>query len=265
MRDNGLLENALNIVKPDMIIHLASISSSHYAFNNPTDAIYANGTLVSALCEFIHKHNWTTKLFNASSSEIYKGHVHYTVSDGDTNMFHLHPYSISKIMGHSIVDFYRTVHNRPFSNGVIFTTESHLKNPEFLLNKVAKHINYWKLGKRETLTIGNLDSYRNIIHASDVANAIHVLMCSDYYGSVLICNTETNQMEDLIKRLFVLSGLPVEFGEHEVIVNGEVILQIDPAPVSDSIATNINGFPAKLMELGWNPLMSVDDVLRSLL
>jgi GDPmannose 4,6-dehydratase len=90
------------------------------------------------LCDIIHRNKLPTKLFNASSSEIYKGHVDYTVKEDDTNMFHRHPYSIAKIMGHSIVDFYRNTYGLLFSNGVIFTTESPLKSQEFLLNKVKR-------------------------------------------------------------------------------------------------------------------------------
>ncbi len=82
------------------------------------------------------------KVINASSSEIYKGRVDYIVKEDDRNMFHLHPYSIAKTMGHSMVEFYRNTYGLPFSNGVIFTTESPLKASTFLLNKVARHITY---------------------------------------------------------------------------------------------------------------------------
>lgn len=178
MNDSTILENVLSIVKPDVIIHLASISSSQYAFKNPIETLQCNGMLTATLCDMIHKKGWNTKLFNASSSEIYKGHIDYHVQDDDHHMYHLHPYSIAKIMGHSMVDFYRNTYGLPFSNGVIFTTESPLKRPEFLLNKISAHIKEWKNGNKTTLQVGSLESCRNILHASDVANAIHTISFS---------------------------------------------------------------------------------------
>ena len=63
------------------------------------------------------------KLFNASSSEIYKGHLDYLVEEDDTKIFHSHPYSIAKIMGHSMVDFYRKTY-----------TPENIKTPNLLMN-----------------------------------------------------------------------------------------------------------------------------------
>jgi GDPmannose 4,6-dehydratase len=202
MNDSLHLDNVLSIIKPDVIVHLASISSSQHAFKNPIETIQCNGLLTGLLCDIIHKKGWSTKLFNASSSEIYKGHIDYEVKEDDHNMFHLHPYSIAKTMGHNIVEFYRKTYDLPFSNGVIFTTESPLKRPEFLLNKVAVHIKSWKDGNKTALQVGNLDSYRNILHASDVANAIHMIISQDKGDTYLICNDESHQVYDLVLKLY---------------------------------------------------------------
>ena len=153
----------MSIVKPDVIVHMASITSSLYALNNPLETINANGMLTVKICDIIQKNGWKTTFFNASSSEIYKGHVDYFVEENDHNMFHIHPYSIAKTMGQNMVEFYRKTHNMNFSNGVIFTTESPLKKQLFLLNKIANHIKAFKTGDMVTpLVLGNLDSYRNI-------------------------------------------------------------------------------------------------------
>ena len=198
MNDSDELEDVVSIIKPDAIVHLASISNSQHAMNNPIGSLETNGMLTARLCEIIYKNGWKTKLFNASSSEIFKGHVDYEVREDDCNMYHSHPYSIAKIMGHSMVDFYRKTYGLPFSNGVIFTTESKLKRPEFLLNKVASHIQSWKSGNRTTLTVGKLDSYRNIIHASDVASAIHTIISQNRGDNYVICGETSHKMYDLV-------------------------------------------------------------------
>jgi GDP-mannose 4,6-dehydratase len=262
------LEETLAIVKPDVVIHLASVSSSHYAFKNPIETFNSNGLLTAKLCDIIHRNGWKTKLFNASSSEIYKGHVQYTVQENDTNLFHLHPYSIGKTLGHSTVNFYRETYGLPFSNGVIFTTESPLKKPIFLLNKVAKHIKEWNQGNKELLYVGNLDSYRNILHASDVASAIHTIVLQEKGDTYLISNDESHKVLDLVLKLYALANIDLEQKNNILIEKNtglEVVIIEDKQLGFDSTPTNITGESVKLKELGWKPTISMEDILRKIL
>jgi GDP-D-mannose dehydratase len=257
------LENVLSIIKPIYIIHLASISSSHYAFNNPIETLKMNGLITAYLCDIIHKNGWNIKLFNASSSEIYKGHINYNVTEDDNNMFHTHPYSIAKIMGHTMVDFYRKTYNLPFSNGIIFTVESYLKKPVFLLNKVANHIKEWNRSK-QPLYLGNLDSYRNILHASDVANAIYNIMSQEHGDNYLICNDKNYKISDLVILLCSRANI-------NLIKDNNVLYEVDSKlpfiiiqekQISfESSPTNINGEAIKLKNIGWNPQISIENII----
>jgi len=267
MNEFNILEHTMSIIKPDVIIHLASISSSQYCFENPLETLYSNGFLTAKICDIIHKKGWNTKLFNASSSEIYKGHVDYKVEENDFNMFHLHPYSIAKTMGHSIVEFYRKSYGLPFSNGVIFTTESSLKKPVFLLNKLARHIKKWNTGDKNVLEVGNLDSHRNILHASDVANAIHTIISQDNGDSYLICNDESHKVIDLAIKLYSLTGIELEKKDNflsETISGLKVVCIQDKQFGVDPLPTNITGNATKLRNLGWKPLISIENILREI-
>jgi GDP-mannose 4,6-dehydratase len=268
MNDNEKLEHTLSIVKPDVIIHLASISSSFYALHNPIETIHSNGLLISNICNIILKKGWKTKIFNASSSEIYKGHIDYFVKEDDKHMFNIHPYSISKIMGHSMVKFYRNMYNVPYSNGVIFTTESKRKRPEFLLNKIASHIKEWKKGNKNRLTVGNLDSYRNIIHAEDVANAIHTIISQEKGGDYLICGDDSYKIYDLVLSLYSKAGIDIEIKDDTIYEKntGVEIMKIENKQLGfDSTPTNIRGEAIKLKGLGWKINRKIDDILDELL
>ena len=268
MNNTTVLENTLSIIKPDVIIHLASISSSHYAFQNPIETIQCNGLLTAYLCDIIHKKGWSTKLFNASSSEIYKGHIDYDVKEDDHNMFHLNPYSIAKTMGHNIVEFYRNTYGLHFSNGVIFTTESPLKSPQFLLNKVAAHIREWKQGNKTPLQVGILDSHRNILHASDVANAIHMIISQEKSNTYLICNDLSHKVYDLVVLLNSLSGIDIEKRGNDLYEKSSSLQTIIIKDIQlgfDSTPTNIRGEATKLKELGWKPLQSIEKILEELI
>ena len=268
MNDTDQLEDSLSIIKPDIIVHLASISSSQYSIKNPIKTLQCNGLITAQLCDIIHRNGWTTKLFNASSSEIYKGYNDYEVQEDDRNMFHLHPYSIAKTMGHSMIEFYRNAYNLPFSNGTIFTTESPLKRREFLLNKVAAHIKEWKNGNKTQLIVGNLDSYRNILHASDVANAIYTIISQEKGETYLICNEESYKVYDLVNRLYSSAGIALEQKDNVLYEqdSGLPVLVIEDKKIGfDSTPTNIRGNPKKLKELGWTPTVTINNILEELL
>ena len=270
MNNADLLENTLSIIKPDIIVHLASISSSQTAFNNPIETLNSNGMLTSYLCDIIHRNGWNTKLFNASSSEIYKGHVDYEVKEDDNYKYHLHPYSIAKTMGHSMVDFYRTTYNLPFSNGVIFTTESVLKSNNFLLNKVLEHATIWYTTPlRNILTVGNLDSYRNIIHASDVVNAIDTIVSQNHGDNYIICGENSYKMIDLVIQIYESRGIRLVQNENIFFTKdtNEVVFIMNDNNNNntrpnglDIVPVNIRGTASKLNNLGWKQIVSIDQM-----
>jgi GDPmannose 4,6-dehydratase len=271
MNNRELLEESVLTIKPDVVLHLASISSSHYAFHNPIETLQCNGMLTAFLCDIIHKNNLKTKLFNASSSEIYKGHVDYLVREDDTHKYHNHPYSIAKIMGHTIVDFYRNTYGLPFSNGVIFTTESERKRPEFLLNKVKAHAKIWKETK-EPLRVGSLESYRNILHASDVVSAILTIIKEEKGDDYLICNDSSVKVYDLVLKIYENNGIFLInkeeiFYNHGILLSNnilydketglKVVIIEDKKIGFDEQPTNIRGECIKLKKLDWKPKIDI--------
>lgn len=267
MNNTDRLEKTILTIMPDIIIHLSSISSSFYAFNNPIETLYSNGICTASLCDIIHKNKLKTKLFNASSSEIYKGHNDYMVKEDDTHKYNNHPYSIAKIMGHSIIDFYRESFGLPFSNGTIFTIESQTKRPEFLLNKIALHIRNWRKGSHIMLSVGNLDSYRNILHASDVAYAIQLIVTQNNGDNYLICSNESHKIKNLVLQLFKNANIDIE--ERDNILfdkNLDIpILEISNNKIGfDIIPSNIKGEAIKLKHIGWSYKMSINDILLTM-
>jgi len=266
MNDSDSLEHVVSIVKPQVIIHLSSISSSTYALSHPIETLYSNGMATAHLCEMIHRNQWNIKLWNASSIEMYKGHVDYTVQEDDHHLYHSHPYSIAKTMGHSMIEFYRNTYGLPFSNGILSTIESPLKKPVFLLNKVSAHIKAWNMGNHWPLSVGNLDSFRNILHASDVAEAIHLILEQPKGDTYLICHDESHRMLDLVGRMYACQGIEVE-PVYSCLVEkntGETVVCVDEKPLCDSMPTYIQSEATKLKELGWIPRWTVDQILKDL-
>ena len=298
------IENIICSVRPNIIIHLAGISSAYKAFQNPIQTLHTNGIITANICDILYRnkelHN--TVLFNASSSEMYKGHINYEVNEQTMkNKYHLHPYSIAKIMGASIIDFYRETHGMTFSNGILFTVESHKKSGDFLLNKIA---NYVRNAKDDTppLELSSLNSWRNIVHAKDAARAIVLITCSSTPpDNYIICNNKSVNILDIVIELFAKFGIVlIDFtsptdpknleksGEETVntskldhfttlscaappqnfenikyynIKTGKCVLIIKNKEGFEENIIDIRGNNDKLKSLGWTPEFSVDDIL----
>jgi GDP-mannose 4,6-dehydratase len=269
MNDSQLLEETILTIKPDILIHLAGISNSQPAFNQPLLSLNTNGGIISNICSIIHTNKLQTKVFNASSSEIFKGHNDYFIKEDDTNYYYNHPYAIGKIAGHSMVDFYREQYALPFSNGIIFTTESKLKKSTFLLNKVAQHIKQCNTSHFVCpLTLGPLLSHRNIIHPVDVANAIYTILEQDTGTNYNICGEESHRIIDIVRKMYQKRGI-VLYEEGNIFydkdTNKPVIIIEDSYNGLDKTIINIRGEPTKLKALSWKPTKTIDDIIDEIL
>jgi GDP-D-mannose dehydratase len=258
--DPEALESQVLLINPSLIIHLASITLTEDCERDPLKTMEYNGIMAGRLCDIIHRNKLNCKLFNASSSEIYKGHGTYTIEEDDHNMYPVSAYAIAKSISHSIIDYYRKKYSLPFSNGIIFTTESRDRKSHFLLRKVADHAKHWHT-THTILQLGSLDSCRNIVHASDVADAIILIAKQTTGDNYNICGDDLTKVEELVTIIYSLydirliksdlcykdaaSGLPVfSTGNH---FRNEV--------------SNITGVNSRLRALGWSP-RSVKDTLQ---
>ena len=248
LKDTNQLEFVVRVIKPDVIVHLASFSNSQFCLSHPIETLYTNGMITANLCDIIHRNGLSTKLFNSSSSEMYKGYIDYEVKEDDHNMFHLHPYSIAKIMGHSVVDFYRTTYNLPFSNGIFFTIESPLKKQSFLLNKVSNHIQSWLNGDKTPLRVGNLDSYRNILQADKAVEYIHKIVSKEEGRNYLICDEKSIKVFDLVVGLYSSVGISLKQTDNVLynIETNEPVVIIETNLGNEIVPTNIRGYPSKV-------------------
>jgi GDP-D-mannose dehydratase len=261
MKDKDKLEKMIVMIKPNHIIHLASITLTEECEQNPLDTLHINGTLTGYLCEIIYKNNLNCNLFNASSSEMYKGHIDYFVKEDDSYYNPTTIYGISKVLGHQLIQHYRNKYHLPFSNGILFTTESSLRKSSFLLKKVVNHAKKWN-ETNEVLELGSLESYRNILHTYDAAQAIKLIIKQSYGNDYIISNLDTYKVEYIVILLYKYYNIELDKKENIYYdkLTGKAVLKVGSE--LRNVSTKINGLPTKLLELGWNPMYCIDDIVR---
>ena len=262
MCDKDLALTVLTI-NPDVIIHLASLSKTEDCIQNPVEACDINGMVTVKLCEIIHKNKLKTKLLNASSSEIFKGHNKYTITPSSDYFMPTHPYSFAKLLGHQFIDFYRSTYNLPFYNCIVFTTESSLRNNFFLFKKLTNHAKGWH-ETQSPIHVGSLDSSRCILHAHDVANAFFLIAEQDIPKNYVISNDSSYKVKDIVKTIYKLRNIDV-FEKDNSLIDVESQKEI---VIMDSCfridTTDIKGDNSDLKSIGWMPRYTVEDTLKEM-
>jgi GDP-D-mannose dehydratase len=120
------------------------------------------------------------------------------------------------------------------------------------------------MGGVDALVVGNLDSTRNIIHASDVASAIRTIMDQDVGDTYLICGDGSYKIVDLVTKMYANSGIELENrdGKYYDVATGKLVLRVDETLGADSMQIHIRGEATKLKGLGWTTKISVDGILE---
>jgi GDPmannose 4,6-dehydratase len=264
LTDDIYLEYIITLIKPDSIIHLASISNTEDCEQYPLNTLDINGRVVAVLCDILFRNKIHCKLFNASSSEIYKGHLEYTIQDDDDHMMPTTMYAVCKMTGHKIVDKYRVRYNLPFSNGIIFMTESKLRSEKFLFKKIALHARGYKRCPTQ-LSLGNLDSWRNINHAEDVAKAIRLIVEQPIGDTYVICSSNFHKVEDLVIDMYKYCNIQLKKVGDELIdiETNKCVIKVGTA--LRGTITKITGNPEKLRRIGWKHAYTAELLLKELL
>ena len=168
MCDMSSLLGVVKRVQPDEIYNLAAQSHVRISFDQPIYTLDVVGNGVLNLLEVMRHTGVNTKLYQASSSEMFGNSVD---SDGfqreTTPMNPVSPYACSKLLSYNLIRCYRESYGMFASNGILFNHESPRRGINFVTNKVAMGAAKIKKGLETELIMGNLDSTRDWGHAKD--------------------------------------------------------------------------------------------------
>jgi GDPmannose 4,6-dehydratase len=149
LTDETFLKSLLSVSKPDEIYNLAAVSRPALSWNIPIETALLNGLVPQRICEFIRRELPATRLFQASSSEIY-GDSQAQLQDEETRANPRSPYGISKAYAHQIIGAYRQQYGLHLSCGILFNHESPRRPLNFVSQKIAHAAAAASLGLTET-------------------------------------------------------------------------------------------------------------------
>jgi len=275
MTDYGCIVSILTKTKPDEIYNLAAQSHVHVSFQLPeyTANVDAMGTL--RLLEAIRTCGLekTTKLYQASTSELYGKQEPGVLQNEHTPFYPRSPYAVAKLYSYWIVINYREAYGIHGTNGILFNHESERRGETFVTRKITIAASKIKLGLENCLFLGNLDSKRDWGHAKDYVEAMWLMLQQEKPDDYVVATGETHSVREFCEKAFGYldimiewrgeRGTPNEYGVDAA--TGKTIVKVDEKYFRPTEVAFLWGDPSKAEKtLGWKRHHSFDELVKGM-
>jgi GDPmannose 4,6-dehydratase len=194
MTDGTSLFRIIETVRPDEIYNFAAMSQVRDSYDHPevTQDINANGLL--RILEACRTLKLDAKIYQACSSEMF-GKVRETPQTETTPFYPRSPYGVSKVAAYNIAKVWREGYGAKVYCGILFNHESPRRGEAFLSRKVCKAVAEISVGRRDKLTLGNLDAKRDWGYAKEYVAWIHAIMQHPTPDDFVIATGETHSVK----------------------------------------------------------------------
>ena len=189
--------------QPDEIYHLAAQSHVKISFGQPvyTTQVITIGTL--NLLEAVRLIKPDTKIYQASSSEMFGNCISKDGYQRETTPMHpVSPYGCAKVYAYNICRNYRNAYNMFISNGILFNHESPRRGINFVTNKVVKTAVEIKKGLSNKLYLGNLHARRDWGHAKDYVKAMWMILQQEESNDFVCAMGVSHSVQYLVEYTF---------------------------------------------------------------
>lgn len=266
LEDLNSLEKAIAISSPDEIYNLAALSNARVSINEPEYTMKVNLLPVIKICEVVRRLNPKIKIFQAGSAEFY-GNMSGVV-DENTAFDPKNPYAIAKLAAFQFIKYSREMQGLFSCNGIIFNSESSKRGEAFVTKKITDSVVKIKKGKLEKLSLGNLNSQRDWIHAKDTANAIYQIMQQPSSSDYVISLGEDHTVRDFVDLAFKYVGMNIYWkgegvNEKGYDKNGKLLVEVNPEFFRPDDRV-IKGNNSKLKSIGWRPHYSFPEIIKEM-
>lgn len=166
-------------LQPEEIYNLAGQSSVSRSFAEPRLTWATNADFVAVLLECVRLHSSQTRLYQASSTDMFGGIAGSTVLfNEDSVLSPQSPYASAKAAAHLLCGSYREAYNLRIACGILSNHESHRRPPHFLTRKITDHVRAISRHEAEKLPLqmGNLKVQRDWGFAPDYADGMRLVL-----------------------------------------------------------------------------------------
>ena len=270
MTDSSNLIRIIREIEPDEIYHLAAQSHVKISFEVPEYTAEADGIGTLRLLEAVRflGLNETTKIYNASTSELY-GKAKEFPQNENTPFHPRSPYAAAKLYSHWITQNYREAYNLYACNGILFNHESPRRSENFVTRKITLSIARIISGKQKKIYLGNLDAKRDWGYSPDYVEAMWIMLQQDKPEDFVIATGEAHNVREFTELAFKEVGIDIiwrgkgikEKGMNSA--NNEILVEVSPHYFRPSEVDYLLGDATKARKkLGWKPKVGFKELIK---
>lgn len=256
LEDAAAVDAAVELARPDRVVHLAAQSSPHRSWSEPEGTLRANVFGLLHLLESLRKQGGRPRVLVVGSSEEYglTGPVAGAITE-DAPLRPNSPYAVSKVAQGYLALQYTLSHGIPIVRTRTFHHTGPGRGEQFVESSFARQLVEIERGRTPAvLSVGNLEAIRDFADVRDVVRAYWALVEKGEPGEVYnVCTGRGLRIRDLMERLLALSGVTAE-------------VRMDPDRLRPSDIPLLVGDPSKLRQaIGWTPRIPLERTLGDLL
>ncbi len=251
LSDLSAVRNVMAKIHPETVIHLAGLIQS-----NDSEALHrANVTATKNLLAFLP--NPPGHLIQISSSAVYG--VPEVLPVAETHpLAPVSPYGESMVDRENVVRIWARDTNIRLTLLRLFNISGPGQAPGMMVPAFARQIALIEAGMQEPhMTVGRLDTYREIMDVRDVANAVAAsvgLLATTQREQILnVCTGESRQGQEILDLLLGLATTHIEV--EQIMQEGRSTDVMDIRGDSTNIGSSLD----------WSPQFSLETTLRDVL
>jgi len=211
------------------------------------------------------------KFYQASTSELY-GNIQEWPQRESTPFRPRSPYAAAKLYAYWITINYREAYGIHASNGILFNHESPIRGETFVTRKITRAVAAIKLGRQQTLFLGNLDAKRDWGHARDYVEGMWRIVQHSEPDDYVLATGETHSVREFVEKAFAQIGTHITWrdrGLDETGIDtrsGRVLVKIDPRYFRPTEVDLLHGDPTKARsKLGWKHRVSFEQLVAEMI
>jgi GDPmannose 4,6-dehydratase len=252
LMDGSQLARLIREVEPDEIYNLGAQSHVQVSFEQPEYTGSVAGLGTTRLLEAIRETGLETRLYQASSSEMF-GDSPAPQSE-DSPFRPRSPYAVAKLYAHWITRNYREAYGMFAVSGILFNHEGERRGETFVSRKISRAVARIVAGLDSKLYLGNLDAVRDWGHARDYVEAMYLMLQQAEPEDFCIGTGEGHTVREFCEQAFAHVGL-----------DWERFVEIDPRYLRPTEVHELVADASRARDrLGWTPKIGFDELVRSM-
>ena len=254
--DKQRIQDVISEIRPDIIFHLAALTSPAESLKNPVETINNNVSGQLNILEAVRNLELDCKTLVVSSAEVYGNVNEKNIPTTESaELLPNTPYGVSKatqdLLGYQYSKSYglKNIRVRPFNH--IGPGQA----PIFVVSAFAKQIAMIEKGQQEKIIkVGNLTPKRDFTDVRDVVRAYKLLMEKGEFGEVY--NIGSGKSYEISEILNILMSFSTE--KIDVVEDSALVRSVDVKELRCDFSKLKN-------DTGWEPEIPIEKSLKDTL